>query len=70
MPAKPARYTCPHCGCEQETPARPPVGTRVKHPKRGEGVISSYDHCDAITCDVDYNGQEWTERLRELTILP
>lgn len=70
MKTKQASYTCPHCGCEQSLPPRPAIGTRVCHPKRGEGVISSYDHCDAITCDVAYSGQEWTERLRELTILP
>jgi hypothetical protein len=64
------KWKCPTCGTKQEVPHRPPVGTQVVHRKLGIGVIISYDHCDEISCIVEFKGEGWCMFLSELTPKP
>lgn len=63
-------WCCPTCGSIVPIPERPPLGTKVKNPVHGRGVIFSYEACDETSCGVDFgkNGQ-WCMALRDLEIL-
>lgn len=57
----------PACGIAQAKPKRHPIGTRVKHAKYGIGKIFSYEHCDEVSCGVDFGRKgKWCIDLREL----